>query len=71
MRVIAIVLTAIVAICAVDPAFAAKKKSKPESGSDQTTTSSSSNWFQSSGCGIAGCYRSGSQKIQHHHHKSS
>jgi hypothetical protein len=84
MRVMAIVLAGTLAICAADSAFAAKKKNRHvEPRSDQYATYAAQyrvpepnagagigTNFLSSGCGIAGCYRSGSQKIQHHHKSS-
>jgi hypothetical protein len=64
MRVMTIVLAGMLAICAADSAFAAKKKHSKWSGSEQSSEQSTSNSFQSEGCGLVGCYRSGSQKSQ-------
>jgi NADH:ubiquinone oxidoreductase subunit E len=59
MRVMALVFTAVMALCVADSAFAAGYSTNP----------SRDHQFVN-GCGGGSCYRSGSQKIQHaKHHK--
>jgi hypothetical protein len=59
MRVMALVFTAMMAVCLVDSASAARYSTDP----------SRDHQFVN-GCGGGSCYRSGSQKIQHaKHHK--
>ena len=60
MRVMALVLASALAVCFVNPASAATKRSASQAASsDKSTFPSTAN------CGGSGyCYRSGSQKIQ-------
>jgi hypothetical protein len=62
MRLIALVLASALAVCFVDPASAATKRSAGVANPDKSTYPASAN------CGGSGyCYRSGSQKIQKKH----
>jgi hypothetical protein len=62
MRIIALVLASALAVCFMDPASAATKRS-----AGQVTNPDRSAYPNSAGCGGSGyCYRSGSQKIQKH-----
>jgi hypothetical protein len=62
MRIMALVLASALAVCFMDPASAATKRSARAANSDRSAYPSSA------GCGTtaAYCYRSGSQKIQKH-----
>lgn len=61
MRIIALVLAGALAVCFMDPASAATKRSTGTA----TANPDRSAYPASAGCGGSGyCYRSGSQKIQ-------
>src|ERR1700675_1141973 len=61
MRIIALVLASALAVCFMDPASAATKRSAATANTDRSAYPSSAN------CGGSGyCYRSGSHKIQKH-----
>ena len=61
MRVTALVLTALLAVCVADSAFAAGRSTDPSRDRQFVN-----------GCGGGSCYRSGYQKSQRmKHHKSS
>jgi hypothetical protein len=64
MRIIALVLASALAVCFMDPASAATKRS----AGSQAANPDRSAHPNSAGCGTtaAYCYRSGSQKIQKH-----
>jgi hypothetical protein len=55
MRVIALVLTGMMAVCVADSAFAARRATDPSSDRQFVN-----------GCGGGSCYRSSSQKSQKH-----
>jgi hypothetical protein len=63
MRIIALVLAGALAVCFMDPAFAATKRS---TGS-QNANPDRGPYPASSSCEGVSCYRSGSQKIQKKH----
>jgi hypothetical protein len=61
MRIMALVLASALAVCFMNPASAATKRSAAVSNPDRSA------YPASAGCGGSGyCYRSGSQKIQKH-----
>jgi len=62
MRIMALILASALAVCFMETASAATKRSGGAANSDRSAYPSSS------GCGTtaAYCYRSGSQKIQKH-----
>jgi len=61
MRVMAVVLASALAVCFMNPASAATKRS----AASQATSSDKSTFPSTANCGGSGyCYRSGSQKIQ-------
>ena len=61
MRVIALVLASALAVCFMNPASAATKRS----AASQAASSDKSAYPSSANCGGSGyCYRSGGQKIQ-------
>jgi len=63
MRIIALVLASALAVCFMDPASAATKRSAAAASTDKSA------YPASAGCGGSGyCYRSGSQKIQQKKH---
>jgi hypothetical protein len=59
MRIIALVLASALAVCFMDPASAATKRSQGVANPDRSV------YPNSAGCS-AYCYRSGRQKIQKH-----
>jgi hypothetical protein len=63
MRIMALVLASALAVCFMDPASAATKRSAGTANADKSAYPSSA------GCGTSAayCYRSGSQKIQKKH----
>jgi hypothetical protein len=61
MRIMALVLASALAVCFVNPASAATKRTAAVTNPDRSALPNSA------GCGGSGyCYRSGSQKIQKH-----
>jgi hypothetical protein len=64
MRIMALVLASALAVCLVDAASAATKRSAAVANPDRSA------YPTSAGCGTtaAYCYRSGHQKIQKHKH---
>ena len=61
MRIMALALASVLAMCFMDPASAATKRS----AASQTASSDKSAFPSSANCGGSGyCYRSSSQKIQ-------
>jgi hypothetical protein len=64
MRIMALVLASALAVCFMDPASAATKRS----AGAQAANSDRSAYPSSAGCGTSAayCYRSGRQKIQKH-----
>jgi hypothetical protein len=63
MRIIALVLAGALAVCFMDPASAATRRSAGSSANPDRGT-----YPSSYSCGGVSCYRSGSQKIQKHKH---
>lgn len=63
MRILALVLAGALAVCFMDPASAATKRSAQNANPDRSAYPSSA------GCGTSAayCYRSGHQKIQKKH----
>jgi hypothetical protein len=62
MRIIALVLATALAVCFMDPAFAATKRST----GTQSANPDRGPYPTSRGCEGTVCYRSGYQKIQRH-----
>jgi hypothetical protein len=60
MRIMAFVLASALAVCFMDPASAASRRSGQSANPDRGP------YPVSAGCGGVSCYRSGSQKIQKH-----
>jgi hypothetical protein len=63
MRIMALVLASTLAVCFIDPASAATRRSTQNANPDQGP------YPASRGCEGTTCFRSGHQKIQHPRHQ--